>query len=517
MTRRLIWLSLSALLGLLIAVVVVALPAQAANSQTLSNTNGDQNPPGEEVYGVVNSMPDKMMGSWTVDSVAYTATNETRFKMEEGPFYVGACVHVIYDPDNNNALLIGTAEHEKCGQLSSQYLIGLIDQVPAAYTETLKGTDPVTATWVISDVEFVSNSQTQFETENGPLEQGDCASVKYSVVNGSNIAKEIQSEKMYRCLNNVAFNQAFGYLDTFPSDLIGTWIISDTNGMSLTFETTDVNQVINRGFELQKGACTGVKYYTDQGINYAAYVRVGPAEMCNGRFGNYQPPSKLIASVDSRPDGTNIGDWTMAGVTLSATETTRFEEEHDPLAAGSCADAKYDPTNGAMQIYTLEGEETEDCQTENGTQSFKLFGAVEMMPSSGITGTWQVSGVSFDVISTTQVDSRHGDFAIGAYVKVNFTYDSSTGERTAQMMRTHVAPGYGWKNFHGRFEGWIYSPKGDKVIVDGQTYDVDPDVSTSTSLQNGDQVWVNAYQENGVTFVTQVNLAQNAYLPMVTR
>ena len=517
MTRRLIWLSLSGLLGLVIAAVVVAFPAHAAKSQPLTITGSDHNPPGAEVYGVLNSFPDKFMGDWTVDNVVYTATKQTRFRMEEGLFYVGACVRVDYDPNSMTALMIGTAEHDKCGALSSQYLIGVIDQVPSTYTETLTGTKDITATWVISGVEFVSSPQTKFETENGPLAQGTCAAVKYQDDNGTNMASEIQSEKMYRCLDNVSFNQAFGYLVTYPSDLIGTWMISDTNGMSLTFESDASTVVYNHGDQLQEGACTGVKYYTNQGINYAAFIRVGPSEMCQGRFGNNQPPSKLIATVDSRPDGTNVGPWSMAGVTLTATESTRIEEEHDPLAVGSCADAKYDPTNGAMQIWNLEGEETEDCQTEGGTPQFNLFGTIEMMPSSGITGTWQVSGVSFQAISSTQVDSRHGDFAIGAYVKVNFTYDTGTGERTAQMIQTHVAPGYGWKNFHGRFEGWIYNKSGDKLIVDGQTYNADPDISTSTKLQTGDQVWVNAYQEAGATFVTQVTVSQDAYLPMISR
>lgn len=515
MTRRLIWLSLSALLGLAIAAVVMALPAKAAQSQPLSIANNDHNPPGEEVYGVVDNLPDKLIGSWTVDSVVYTATTETRFKMEEGPFYVGACVHVIYD-SNNNALFIGTAEHEKCGQLSSQYLVGLIDQVPATYTDTLSGASPITATWVISGVEFVSTPKTEYETENGPLVEGACASVKYSVVNGSNIAKEIQSEKMYRCMNNVAFNQAYGYLVTYPSDLLGTWIISDTNGMSLTFESTASTVVFNKD-ALQEGACTGVKYSTDAGINYAAYVRVWPAEACQGFLGKYQPRGKLIATVDSRPDGTNVGPWVMAGVTLTATESTRVEEKQAPLVVGNCADAKYDPTNGAMLLRQLEGEESEDCQNKDGMTSFTLYGVTEMMPSSGITGTWQVSGVSFQVVSDTLVMSRHGEFAIGAYVKVRFTYDPSSDERTAQVLLTHVAPGYGCKNFRGRFGGWIFSPAGDKVIVNGQTYDVDPDIYASANLQKGDQVWVNTYQDTGTTFVTQVSLAQDAYLPMVKK
>ena len=223
MTRKLLWLSLPILFGLLVAALAVAAPAQAAKTQQGSQPGPDTTdhdlPPGSDVYGVVDSFPHELVGSWTVDNVVYTATHETRFRMYAGPFYNGVCVHVHFDPNGNVASLIETVFHFKCSAVASQYLIGLIDQVPAAYTSTVTGTTGVTATWVISGIEFTSTPTTHFDTDHGPLAVGTCASVKYRQVNGVNVAGEISSEWIYRCLGPVAFNQAFGYV--YPTRRLG--------------------------------------------------------------------------------------------------------------------------------------------------------------------------------------------------------------------------------------------------------------------------------------------------------
>ncbi|HEX7975778.1 MAG TPA: DUF5666 domain-containing protein, partial [Anaerolineales bacterium] len=461
MSRKILWLSFAILLGLASAAVIVAMPAQAAKSQPAYNVTGDDPPSGQRVTGVINSFPADLVGRWTVENVVYTATTSTHFEMSNGPFYVGACVRVSFDQNSHNALAISTQDHEECGSEASQQLIGLIDKVPSTYTSTVASGANVTATWQISGTQFVSTPATEFETENGPLVVGACAQVKYRVVNGVNLAGEINSEKMYRCLGPVAFNQAFGRLVTFPSNLIGSWVISDTTGMSLTFMSTASTVVFDKGAALQTGACVGVKYYFNGGMNIASFILVGGPQLCEGRLGNNQPPSKIVATVGARPTGVISGTWVLAGVNFTATQQTEVEEEDNHLVVGSCAEAKYDPTNGAMLLHELESEDTEGCQTESGAARFKLFGAVEMMPTSGLTGTWQVSGVTFQAVPTTTLESRHGIFAIGAFVKVDFTYDPTTGKRTALAIKTHVAPGFGRENFIGRFDGWIFNPQGD--------------------------------------------------------
>jgi hypothetical protein len=211
------------------------------------------------------------------------------------------------------------------------------------------------------------------------------------------------------------------------------------------------------------------------------------------------------------------GTWVLAGVSFTATQETRIDEDEGPLAVGVCAAAKYDPTYGAMLVRKLESEDAEDCQTRDGSPRFKLFGVVEMMPAGGYTGTWQVSGVSFSVTPSTTLESRHGDFAIGAYVKVHFTYDAASGERTAQELKTHVAPGNGRWHYRGRYGGWSHDYSGDKIILDGRSYSADPDIDVADGLQVGDMVWFNVYQDMGEMYVTQVSQDQSTYLPMIQR
>jgi Domain of unknown function (DUF5666) len=522
MTRKLLWLSLPILFGLLVAALAVAAPAQAAKSQQGiqpgPDTPNHDLPPGSDVYGIVDNFPHGLVGSWTVDNVVYTATRETRFRMYAGPFYNGVCVHVHFDPNGNVASLIETVFHFKCSAEASQYLIGMIDQVPAAYTSTITGTTGVTATWVISGIEFISTPTTHFDTDHGPLAVGTCASVKYRQVNGVNVAGEISSEWIYRCLGPVAFNQAFGYVVSYPPDLDGAWVISDTAGMSLTFMTTPSTWLLMRGHPVDVGVCVGVKYYTNQGVNNAVLVTTYDSRVCQGRFTSYQPRSKIYATVDSMPTptGTLTGTWTLAGVNFTSTQKTRFEQEEGQFAVGNCAEGNYDPTNGAMLLRELESEEAQDCQARDGSQSFKLYGSVEMRPTGGYTGTWQVSGVTFQTTPSTTIQMDHGDLVTGAYVKVFFTYDANSGERTAQSISTHVAPGFGWINFHGHWGGWIRRASGDQVIIDGKAIAADPDISAPANLQNGDQVWVNAYQDtSGATYVTQVAASQQVFMPLI--
>jgi hypothetical protein len=494
-------------------VIVVAVPAQAAQ--------GDhEDPPGEDAYGVVQNFPEHFKGDWTIDGTVYSTDRNTRFRMSAGPFYTGACVHVRYEADSLFAYLIETMPKFKCdgsGEGARQFLYGLIDEVPASYTDTLEGSDPLTATWVISGIEFVSTEHTYFDTHEGPLEAGACAGVKYHVVDGVNRADVIRTEDMYRCLGPVAYNQAYGKVVTSPPDLLGAWIISDTSGVTLTFETTATTKFWVTDLPIDPGDCVGVKYFTLEGVNNAVWVMTADPRFCQGIFGGRQPLSKIYATVDLAPTGTYTGGWVLAGVNFTATDETRFDEDDGPLAAGVCAEGKYDPANGIMAFGKLESEPDYKCQWFDGSPLFKLFGVVEVLPTGGYTGTWQVSGVSFEALTSTHVEQRHGDLATGAYVMVFFTYDAASGERTATLIKTHVAPGYGRINFRCRFGGWRHGPEGDndQIILDGKVYEADPGIDIPNDVQEGDTVWANAYQDSDGTFVTQISADQVLYAPLI--
>jgi hypothetical protein len=467
--------------------------------------------PLSDVSGVVISFPVDLVGTWVVDSTIYTATTDTRFEQEHGPFFVGGCVEVKYVSATNEAIEIATTESEECGGEGEEHLYGFIEIVPEAYTST------ITSTWVISGVEFISTPETEFNTENGPLVVGACAKVEYRVVDGQNMAGEIASEWAYHCLGSVAFNQIYGSVVSFPPDLYGTWVISPTTFMFMTDPSTRFD---HKSGDITIGTCVKVKYYTVDGVNHAIEVKVKRGHQCD--LIEVPSLSKLVATLEMRPPtNTLTGTWTFAGVPFTATEATHFEEDGGNLVAGDCVESKYDPAAGAMLLHQLEGEDADECLAHDGSQLFKLFGVVEVMPDGGVfTGTWEISGVLIEATSTTVFEQDHGALAPGAFVAVKFTYDEGTGTRTATKIATHVAPGFG--RFHGFGQLESINPGGapdgsDLYTIDGVSYIEDPAMDAGLNLKVGSLVSVNAYETNGNLYATRIVVVSHTYIPVINR
>jgi hypothetical protein len=475
---------------------------------------GSHQDPLSDASGIVVTFPVDLVGSWVIDATTYTATTNTRFEQEEGPFSVGGCVEVKYVTDTHEAVEIATTESEECGGEGEEHFYGFIEVVPDAYTST------ITSTWVISGLEFISTPETDFNTEHGPLVVGACAKVEYRVVNGQNLAGEIASEWAYHCLGSFAFNQVYGSVVSFPPELYGTWVISPTADTTFMFMTDPSTRFKDRHHEINIGTCIKVKYYTLDGVNNAVEVAVKEGHHCE----QVEIPSlsKLIATVEMRPPtDTLTGTWSFAGVPFTATVDTRFEEDSGDLAVGDCVETKFDPAGGAMLLHQLEGEEAHDCQAGNDTELFKLFGVVETMPDGGVfTGTWEVSGISMEAISTTVFEQDHGALAPGAFVAVKFTYDAGTGVRTATKIATHVAPGFGRMHDFGHLES--IQPGGapdgsDLWTIEGITYIGDPAIDADLNLHVGSLVAVNAYEASGTLYATRITAASMSYMPLLSR
>ena len=469
--------------------------------------------PLSEASGVVVSFPKDLVGTWVVDTTTYTATDNTRFEQEEGPFFVGGCVEVKYISESHVAIEIATTEAEECGGEGEEHFYGFIEEAPDPITAT------ITNTWVISGMKFIGTPETELETEHGPLKVGACAKVEYRLVDGQNMAYEIGSEWAYHCLGSIAFNQIYGSMVSFPPELYGTWVISPTSNTTFMFETDPSTRFKDRHHDITIGTCIKVKYYTQDGVNHAVEVSVKEGHRCE--LIEVPSLSKLIATIEKRPTDTLTGTWTLAGVPFTATEETHFEEDSDDLVVGECVETKYDPAAGAMLLHQLEGEDADECQADDGSELFKLFGVVELMPDGVVfTGTWKVSGVVIEAISTTVFEQDHGALAPGAYVAVKFSYDVETGIRTATKIATHVAPGFGRIHEFGHLES--IQPGGapdgyDLWTVEGITYIEDPAMDASLYLEVGSLVAVNAYETNGNLYATRIVAASLIYIPMLNR
>jgi hypothetical protein len=524
MKNKMLLILLSTLVGLSLVVLVMVLPTHASQAQSATSPSLEA----DQVYGndhfrgtigVLVSFPDGLVGSWVIDTTTYTATTTTHFEQWVGPFAVGGCVMVKYDPATFEAREIQTMPSKDCGGKGEEHLYGLIDEVPAAYTLTVSGRLSITSTWVISGINFISTPQTELETAHGPLVVGTCAKVAYRVVNGLNIAREIESAWSFLCAGPVAFNQVFGTVASFPPDLYGTWVLTTTGNNLFNFMTDPSTLFLDKHRGFSTGMCVWVKYYSSNGVYHAVWVIPTRDKFCQRV--EAPVPSMLVATIESMPTGTYTGTWMFAGVVFTATEKTRLETERAPLAVGDCVEVKYNATGGVMLLYRIEKEEHERCQTENGQSRFKVYGVVEMLPASGTyTGTWQISGIPMEANSATEFEQHHGLLALGAYVSAKFSYDPGSGARTALEIRTHVAPGFGCTHHFGHLEFFKPATSQDGYStwrIEGVTYLGDPGMEAGPSLKIGSLVSVNAYQENGNLIATQVIAASNIYLPTIRR
>ncbi|MFQ5611732.1 MAG: DUF5666 domain-containing protein [Anaerolineae bacterium] len=468
--------------------------------------------PHSQVYGALDSFPPGLIGDWVVAGVTYTADANTRFEQEHGPFFQGGCVEVKYQSGTNVAVEISTEEPYKCGGTGSveSKFYGLIDAIPA---------NPQNGTWTIGGGVFVSTPATQLKQEHGAFANGACAEVEYyDDTSGGHIATKIETQEPYKCNTSTYTNQIYGTISSFPVGLYGSWVIGNE-----TYNASAATKFEQEHGAFAAGACVKVKYYVQNGVNHATKIETESSSHCGGSGPPSLPAdSKVYATIDSFPASPYIGTWVIGGVSYEATAATKFEQEHGLFAAGACVKAKYTAANGVNTLSEVETEEAYKCQQAGGGgPEFKSYGVIEALPplfSSGIlTGTWQISGVSYEADGSTRFEQEHGFFTLGAYVEVKYT--RSGGINTALSIETHVAPSAGLNMLVGTLQSHDSNDDWTDWVVDGVTYKADPAIEVGASGQMpvaGEPVLLSTYRGlDGSAYVTSAALAQQVFLPAI--
>ncbi len=113
------------------------------------------------------------------------------------------------------------------------------------------------------------------------------------------------------------------------------------------------------------------------------------------------------------------------------------------------------------------------------------YGVVEIMPESGLTGTWVISGVTYSAVETTEFEPEHGGFAVGVCVKVVTAKEAPTVALKIESESEYKCsgdkhPGDGDHDFEGHLYGPIVSlPEGPTFIgawvVGSETFTVTAD------------------------------------------
>ena len=142
------------------------------------------------VYGKLEVMPSGgLSGTWKIGGEVYQATANTKFEEDEGPFALGACVKVRYRVEGatKTAVKIETESPGDCPDDNGATVnraVGFVDKMPP---------NGFIGTWLIGGMAFEVKAATELEEEHGALVEGAFVKVKYVVLNGVKVAKEIET------------------------------------------------------------------------------------------------------------------------------------------------------------------------------------------------------------------------------------------------------------------------------------------------------------------------------------
>lgn len=232
-----------------------------------------------EIYGVVETLPANLYGTWLIAGQAYQATPATQFDRDDnGDFGVGVCVKVKFYQQDGVNLATEIDLEDDCGSDDSPpSLPGLskvyatIDSLPAD-----SGTGSLTGTWVIGGLSYVATANTEFDTDNGHFAVGVCVEAEYSLQAGQRLLIELDSEDAEDCQGTDGSPEAkaYGTLEARPMDgLVGVWQVSGTS-----YTATATTEFDTEYGPLTLGAFVEVKYNPTDNTALEIETEVAPGQ-----------------------------------------------------------------------------------------------------------------------------------------------------------------------------------------------------------------------------------------------
>jgi hypothetical protein len=239
-----------------------------ANDDDGNDDDGNGSFEGAEghAFGVAETFPADLVGEWTIGGVIYIANAQTRFEQEDGAFATGVRVKVEYFLDAQGQRIAQKIEttNDDGGASDGDHatLFGFVNQMPP---------DGFSGQWLIDNIAFVADTNTQFKEEHGLLGLGAFVKVEYFVQDGRNQIHEIETHTP----PGAGPNTAIGVIDDKGSALQAAsaqdavWVIG---GVSyVVMPATDFNDVQG---ELAVGKTALVNSYTaTDGSQVATQIR----------------------------------------------------------------------------------------------------------------------------------------------------------------------------------------------------------------------------------------------------
>ncbi len=452
--------------------------------------DGTSPTPAREATGVLERLPDGMIGVWRVAGVEYTSDAQTTLELDHGPFVLDGCVDVRYRADFR-AIEIGTTEADDCGDTATRTQTGAIGARPAG----------TIGDWTIGAVTATADAQTTVDTEDGPLAVGGCATLRWHAQAGGNRAVGIEAEHRWRCGDGSATNRRYGTVDVLPATTLGVWTIAGEQyrvDESTQIEADDDHPIV-------VGGCVRVTSAVVAGVNQAYRIHASDAERCAGGAPDDRETQRVYATITAMPAPPFLlGSWTIGTLTALADADTRFESGAS-MAVGDCVEAEYRVVAGANRLTAVEPRRAARC-ADGVTRG---YGTLTVIPAGGAVGDWTIGGTVVRVDGSTVLDQEHGPFVIGAWVELHARLVG--GRLTATRLETAVAPGTGGIDAVGTLDARPTDDTG-AWVIGGTSYTATDDVQVALDAAAARSrsatpvfVTVNAYRDAaGVLRLTQV-------------
>jgi hypothetical protein len=373
----------------------------------------------QTVYAFIETIPPSTIGVWRIGGQSYTSTAGTLLRQEHGAFGVGVCAEVEFTSaaGSNTARSIATQEPYNCS--NGTFLnraVGTVGAFPAG----------LIGIWQIGGVSYAATSSTSFQ-QRTPFAIGSCAKVAYFVLNGVNLAQEIESEGADDCTSAPPpapndLRKLYAPIEILPaSPFVGPWRIGGVD-----FAATAATRFEQASVPFAVGVCVEAKYVIDGSANRLVAVESKPLTRCQAggvlALRAYGPISSFPASL--------VGAWVVGGLSYQATASTTFEQRFGRFAAGAFVELRY-RVEGANLIATHI-----ETHVAPGDGRARTVGRLESRPSDD-TGTWVVGGESYTGDAAIEIElelspsiAQAGPVADPLLVMVN-SYQASDGTQYA--------------------------------------------------------------------------------------
>ncbi len=377
-----------------------------------------QNPVKQEVYGTVQAMPSNgLIGTWRVNGLEYQATNTPIFEQLEGTFAVGVCVEIEYVVQNNVRLALKIRTEDFCS-------VGTNVQRDYGVVQSLPNTSDLTGTWTIDGHQYQVTTTTQLDTPHGPFAVGACVEVEYQLNGTTRQALQIRTESADECGVPVddghggsQMLEAKGLIEVMPQGLVGVWTIA---GQTYTATAQTRFEQDHGLFEV--GRCVEVKYTEGTSGRQAHKIETKRQQECGQPGSATYEAYGVVEALPITSPGL-LGTWTIGGVDYEVTQTTQLK--HGPFSVGLLVKVKFTVNpDGTFRALEIEGKHAVD---DSDFSLAQVYGRIDAYPANWI-GEWIVGGVSYTATNTTKFEQGHGNFGVGACVKVRYVDRNSTRE-----------------------------------------------------------------------------------------